>query len=58
MIPDSYDLLVSRVEPEHNLVLAIEGYVAAKENRCEPVVIIGKPNPPHGEELVPQYGRE
>lgn len=58
MIPDSYYLLVARLEPENNIVMAIEGYLASKENGCKPLVIIGKTNTPHGKELVAQYGRE
>ena len=58
LIPDSYYLLVARLEPENNIVMAIEGYLASKENGCKPLVIIGKTNTPHGKELVAQYGRE
>lgn len=32
LIPDSYYLLVARLEPENNIVMAIEGYLASKEN--------------------------
>lgn len=55
---NGYYLLVARLEPENNIVLAIEGYLASKENGRRPLIIVGKTNTPHGKELVEKYGHE
>lgn len=51
-----YYLLVARIEPENNLDMAIEGYLASNENGKKPLVIVGKTNTPYGKELVEKYG--
>lgn len=38
--------------------MAIEGYLASKENGKRPLIIVGKTNTPHGKELVTKYGNE
>ena len=55
---NSYYLLVARLEPENNIVMAIDGYLASEENGHRPLIIIGKTNTPHGKELVARYGME
>lgn len=55
---DNYYLLVARLEPENNIIMAIEGYLASKEKGKRPLVIVGKTNTPHGKELVAKYGNE
>ncbi|EDY96723.1 glycosyltransferase, group 1 family protein [Phocaeicola plebeius DSM 17135] len=55
---NNYYLLVARLEPENNIVMAIEGYLASKENSKRPLIIVGKTNTPHGKELVTKYGNE
>lgn len=55
---NNYYLLVARLEPENNIVMAIEGYLASKENGKRPLIIVGKTNTPHGKELVTKYGNE
>ena len=55
---NDYYLVVARLEPENNLVMAIEGYLKSKENGKRPLVIVGKTNTPHGKELVKRYGDE
>lgn len=55
---NNYYLLVARLEPENNIVMAIEGYLASKENGKRPLIIVGKTNTPHGKELVAKYGQE
>lgn len=55
---NNYYLLVARLEPENNIVMAIEGYLASKENGKRPLIIVGKTNTPHGKELVAKYGHE
>lgn len=55
---NGYYLIVARLEPENNLVMAIEGYLKSKENGKRPLIIVGKTNTPHGKELVKKYGQE
>ena len=55
---NNYYLLVARLEPENNIVMAIEGYLASKENGKRPLITVGKTNTPHGKELVAKYGQE
>lgn len=51
-----YYLLVARLEPENNITMAIEGYLASNECGRKPLVIVGKTNTPHGKELLAKYG--
>lgn len=53
-----YYLLVARLEPENNITMAIEGYLASSENGKYPLIIVGKTNTPHGKELITKYGNE
>jgi glycosyltransferase involved in cell wall biosynthesis len=53
-----YYLLVARLEPENNIMMAIDGYLASREKGIKPLIIVGKTNTPHGKELVAKYGRE
>lgn len=55
---NGYYLIVARLEPENNLVMAIEGYLQSEENGRRPLIIVGKTNTPHGKELVKRYGQE
>lgn len=55
---NEYYILVARLEPENNLMMAIDGYLASKENGKRPLIVIGKTNTPHGKELVTKYGNE
>lgn len=56
--PEEYFILVARLEPENNIVMAIEGYLHSKENGKRPLIVVGKTNTPHGKELVAKYGNE
>ena len=56
--PNNYYLIVARLEPENNLVMAIEGYLKSQENGKRPLIIVGKTNTPHGKELVKKYEQE
>ncbi|MDE5678609.1 DUF1972 domain-containing protein [Phocaeicola sp.] len=56
--PDNFYLLVARLEPENNIVMAIDGYLASEENGRKPLVIVGKTNTSHGKELVARYATE
>lgn len=55
---DGYFLLVARMEPENNIEMAIDGYLASKWKCRKPLVIVGKPNTPYGKRLIAQYGSE
>lgn len=55
---DNYYLLVARLEPENNIVMAVEGYLTSKENGHRPLVVVGKTNTPHGKELIARYRNE
>ena len=56
--PEEYYILIARLEPEINFVMAIEGYLHSKENGRRPLIVVGKTNTPHGKELVEKYGNE
>ena len=56
--PEEYYILIARLEPENNIIMAIEGYLHSKENGRRPLIIVGKTNTPHGKELVKKYGNE
>ena len=56
--PEEYYMLIARLEPENNIVMAIEGYLHSKENGRRPLMVVGKTNTPHGKELVAKYGNE
>lgn len=53
-----YYLLIARMEPENNIEMAIQGYLASNENGKKPLIIVGKTNTPHGKYLVNKYGNE
>lgn len=56
--PEEYYILIARLEPENNIIMAIEGYLHSKENGRRPLIIVGKTNTPHGKELVKKYENE
>lgn len=53
---DGYFIVVARLEPENNLFMAIEGYLASDQYGKRPLVIVGKTNTPYGKHLVERYG--
>lgn len=55
---EEYYILIARLEPENNIVMAIEGYLHSKENGRRPLIVVGKTNTPHGKELVEKCGNE
>ncbi len=55
---EEYYILIARLEPENNIVMAIEGYLHSKENGRRPLIVVGKTNTPHCKELVEKYGNE
>ena len=55
---EEYYILIARLEPENNIVMAIVGYLHSKENGRRPLIVVGKTNTPHGKELVEKYGNE
>ena len=53
---DGYFIVVASLEPENNLFMAIEGYLASGQYGKRPLVIVGKTNTPYGKHLVERYG--
>ncbi len=53
-----YFIVVARLEPENNLFMAMEGYLASNQYGKRPLVVVGKTNTPYGEHLVERYGRD
>ncbi len=53
-----YFIVVARLEPENNLFMALEGYLASNQYGKRPLVVVGKTNTPYGEHFVERYGRE
>ena len=56
--PNEYYLLVARLEPENNIIMAIEGYLHSKEYGKKPLIVVGKTTTKHGQELVAKYGND
>ena len=52
-----YLLVIARLEPENNIFMAIEGYIASELFGKMPLVIVGKTNTPYGKFLVEHYAR-
>ena len=52
---DKYLMLVARLEPENNINMAIEGYIASEQYGKMPLLIVGKTNTPYGKYLVKHY---
>ncbi len=48
--PNKYHLVVSRLEPENNVQMIIEGYL--KSEKKYPLVIVGNTNTKHSQELI------
>lgn len=55
--PGNYYILIARLEPENNIVMAIEGYLHSKESQSKPLIIVGKTNTPHGRQLKDRYNK-
>lgn len=53
---NQYYLIIARLEPENNIKMTIDGYIASKEYGKKPLVIVGKTNTKHGRWLVKTYG--
>ena len=53
--PRKYYLLVARLEPENNIEMAIQGFLASGETDKKELIIVGKTNTPHGKYLVGKY---
>lgn len=53
----NYLLLIARMEPENNISMAIEGYIASNVYGKMPLVVVGKTNTPYGKYLVDHYGQ-
>lgn len=55
---DNYYLIVARMEPENNIEMAIQGYLASEEKGKRPLILVGKTNTPFAKELIKKYGEE
>lgn len=53
---NDYFILVARLEPENNIYMAIDGYLASDQCGKMPLVVVGKTNTPYGKKLVAKYG--
>lgn len=53
---NDYFILVARLEPENNIYMAIDGYLASDHCGKKPLVVVGKTNTPYGKKLVAKYG--
>lgn len=52
---DEYYLVIARLEPENNIEMVIQGYLAL-QGSTKPLIIVGKTNTPHAKELLKKYG--
>lgn len=55
---NEYFLIVARMEPENNITMAIEGYLASKWYCKKPLIIVGKPNTTYGKDIITKYSKE
>ncbi|KAA6342044.1 hypothetical protein EZS27_010180 [termite gut metagenome] len=55
LIPNSYYLLIARLEPENNIERIIQGYLNCKD-RNKQLIIVGNTNISHGKYLIKRYG--
>jgi glycosyltransferase involved in cell wall biosynthesis len=51
--PGAYHMLIARMEPENNVEMILDGYVASGDSR--PFLAVGKTGTRHGQELVAKY---
>jgi glycosyltransferase involved in cell wall biosynthesis len=51
--PDGYHLLIARMEPENNIEMIVEGWMAGEKKK--PLVLIGNPGNSFGQYLVKTY---
>jgi len=58
LVPNDYYLIVARMEPENNIEMAIQGYLASNENGKRPLILVGKTNTPFAKQLIKKYGNE
>ncbi len=55
---DGYFLLVARIEPENNIAMAINAYLASKWHHRKSLIIVGRQSTPYGKKLIAKYGKE
>jgi glycosyltransferase involved in cell wall biosynthesis len=51
--PDSFCLLIARLEPENNIEMIVDGYLQSRQNM--PLLIVGPYNKPYGKSLLKKY---
>lgn len=56
LVGNSYFILVARLEPENNINMVIDGYLASNQYGRKPLVVVGKTNTSYGKKLVAKYG--
>ncbi len=55
--PQGYSMLIARMEPENNVEMVLDGYLASGDER--PFLVVGKPTTRFGEAMVRKFaGRE
>lgn len=54
---NKYLLVIARLEPENNIIMAISGYIASDLYGKMPLVIVGKTDTPYGKWLVEHYAK-
>jgi Glycosyltransferase len=52
---NQYFLIIARLEPENNIEMIIDGYLASTQKENYPLIIIGKTDTSHGKYLVKKY---
>ena len=55
---NDYYLIISRIEPENNIEMAIEGYLSSNEKGRHPLIIVGKTTTPYAKKLIQKYKKE
>jgi glycosyltransferase involved in cell wall biosynthesis len=52
---NQYYLLIARLEPENNIEMIINGYLASKQKGNKPLIVVGKTNTSYGRYLIQTY---
>ena len=55
---NNFYIIIARLEPENNIDMAIDGYLASEQYGKRPLVVVGKTNTPYGKKLVKKYGKD
>ncbi len=55
LTPGGYYLVIARMEPENNIEMTIEGYLASREKGIRPLILVGKTDTPFAQKLIQKY---